>query len=437
MRKTILVALRDYNAAVRTKGFVIGLLVMPVMVVGSIVVVKLTEDRADTTDRRIAVVDRSGVVAPALVEAAEHRNESEIYDQESGKQVRPAYLLEIVEPDEADIDGQRLHLSDRVRAGELSAFLEIGKDAVHPGDDADAALLTYHSENPLFDNERHWLASPINRRLRNVRVAEADLDEETVDGLIRWLPVQGLGLITVDEDTGEVKDADASKLETIGMPYAMMMLMFVLIMATVNPLVHSVLEEKMQRIAEVLLGSVHPSQLMFGKLLGALGVSATIISFYLIGGLIAARYLDLSHAVPYHVLPWFAVYGISALFMFGALFLAAGSACSDLKESQSVVMPLMMFIILPVFVWFPVMKDPAGAFATWLSFLPTFTPMLMLVRMASPVSIPSWQPWLGLLGVMLATTLSVWAAGRIFRVGILMQGKPPRLTELLRWALRG
>ncbi len=282
MRKTILVALRDYNAAVRTKGFIIGLLVMPVMLGGSILVIKLTEDRVDTTDRRIAIVDRSGAVAPALVEAAERRNESDIYDEETGKKVRPACILEIVEPNEDDIEAQRLELSDKVRAGELFAFLEIGKEVVHPGDDADAARITYHSENPVFDDERHWLVHPINDRLRSVRVAEADLDDETVVRLVRWMPVEGLGLITLDEDTGEVKDADASEFEAIGIPYVMMMLMLMLIMATVNPLIHSVLEEKMQRIAEVLLGSVRPSQLMFGKLLGALGVSGTMISFYII-----------------------------------------------------------------------------------------------------------------------------------------------------------
>ncbi len=137
------------------------------------------------------------------------------------------------------------------------------------------------------------------------------------------------------------------------------------------------------------------------------------------------------------MLPWFAAYGLAALFMFGAMFLAVGSACNDLKDSQSMVMPLMMFIILPVFVWLPVIKEPTGSFATWISFFPTCAPMLMLVRLASPVTIPAWQPWVGLAGVVMATAVSVWAAGRIFRVGILMQGKPPRLTELLRWALRG
>jgi len=438
MRKALLIAARDYNAAVRTKGFIIGLVVLPFLLGGSIIIVKLMEDRGDTRDRRIAVMDRTGEIAPALVEAAERRNEFDIYDRETGRKVRPAYIFEIVEPAEANIEGQRLELSNRVRAGEIFAFVEIGRDVLYPGEDAEAARIAYHSEDPVFDNVRNWMISPINDRVRSLRVAQADLDEEIVNRLTRWMPIDGLGLITVDEDTGEVKDAERkNEWETIGAPYALVMLMFMLIMVTVNPLLHSTLEEKMHRIAEVLLGSARPSQLMAGKLLAAIGVSITMVSVYIVAGTIAAHYMNISEFIPYHLLPWFVIYGISALFMFGALFLAVGSACNDLKEAQSMMMPLWVFLMLPMLVWFPVMREPTRSFATWLSLFPPFTPILMLVRMASPVSIPMWQPWVGLLGVTLFTIAAVWAAGRIYRVGILMYGKPPKLTDILRWALRG
>ncbi len=435
MRKTLLIAARDYNASVRTKGFIIGLVLLPFLLGGSIFVVKLMEGRVDTRDRRIAIIDRTGVVAPALVEAAERRNESEIYDQETGKQVRPAYIFQIVEPAEADVERQRLELSDRVRAGELFAFVEIGPDLLYPGEDA---RINYHSENPLFDNLRHWIVGPINDRLRSVRIAESNLDEDTVHRLTRWIPVDALGLITLDEDTGEVKDAERkNEWQTIGAPYGLVMLMFMLLMVTVNPLVHSTIEEKMHRISEVLLGSARPSQLMAGKLLAAIGASMTMATIYIAAGSIAARYLNISESIPYHLLPWFIVYGLSALFMFGALFLAVGSACNDLKESQSMMMPLWVFLVLPMFVWFPVMREPTASFSTWISLVPPCTPILMLVRMASPVTIPAWQPWVGLAGILLFTVAAVWAAGRIYRVGILMYGKPPKLTEILRWALRG
>ncbi|MCJ7821604.1 MAG: hypothetical protein MUQ26_00725, partial [Armatimonadetes bacterium] len=98
MRKTLLIAARDYNAAVRTKGFVLGLVMLPFLLGGSIIIIKLTEARVDTRDRRIAVIDRTGEIAPALVEAAEQRNESDLYDQKTGRKVGPAYIFEIVQP---------------------------------------------------------------------------------------------------------------------------------------------------------------------------------------------------------------------------------------------------------------------------------------------------------------------------------------------------
>ncbi len=90
-----------------------------------------------------------------------------------------------------------------------------------------------------------------------------------------------------------------------------------------------------------------------------------------------------------------------------------------------------------MFVYFPVVKEPMGNFATWMSLIPPFTPVLMVLRMATPEQIPLWQPWLGLAGVLLSTVFFVWVGGRIFRIAILLQGTPPKLANIVRWTLRG
>jgi len=437
MRKILLVAVRDYTAAVRTKAFLIGLVFVPIMFGGVFIAMKLTEGRVDTTDRRIAVIDRTGEVAPALVEAARARNESEIRDPETGKKVKPAYLIEIVAPED-DREAQCLELSDRVRAGELSAFLEVAPDAIDPADGGDGPYLSYYSENPVFDDARQWFTSPANDRLRSLRIEAAQLDKAVVERLTRWISVQGFDLLTVDEGTGGVKGgAGGNPATSLFIPYGIMMLMFVLVMSAVGTLINAIIEEKSQRIAEVLLGSIPPTQLMAGKLLGAIGVAITMVAVYLLVGLLAARQFSVTDYVPYDALPWFAAYGLAALFMFGGIALALGSACTDPKESQSLMMPIWLLIVLPMFVWLPVLKEPTGGFATWLSLIPVYTPMIMLIRIASPVTIPAWQPWVGLVGVILLTLFSVWVAGRIFRVGILMYGRPPKLGDICRWALRG
>jgi ABC-2 type transport system permease protein len=97
----------------------------------------------------------------------------------------------------------------------------------------------------------------------------------------------------------------------------------------------------------------------------------------------------------------------------------------------------MLPVMIPMFILVPVIKEPLSGFATCLSLFPPFTPLLMLLRQSTPVGIPAWQPWVGLVGVAVFTILCVWAGGRIFRVGLLMQGQPPRIGDLLRWAVRG
>ena len=130
---------------------------------------------------------------------------------------------------------------------------------------------------------------------------------------------------------------------------------------------------------------------------------------------------------------WFLVFMVCAALMFGAIFLAIGSACSDLKDSQSMVQPAMTLIILAYLASFVVMRAPESALSVGLSLFPTITPFAMILRMAMPPGPPLWQVLLSVALLVVTTGAIVWAAGRIFRVGLLMQGKPPNIPELLRW----
>lgn len=436
MRKTLYIAAREYNETVRTKAFIIGILLAPVLMGGSILAMVLLKGHVDTTDKKVAVVDRSGVVAPALVKAATEHNKTQIFEEKTGKKIKPAYIINVVEP-AYEPGAQRLELSKQVENRALTAFVEIGKDVLKPGENPETARITYHSKNAVLDDMRRWIGRPINDRLRSLRLAEAGLDDEKIKGFFRWTPVEALGLVTVD-NTGKVQDAKAStELEAFGVPFIMVMLMFLLIMMGAMPLVNSVLEEKTQRISEILLGSAPPFELMMGKLLGNLGVSFTAAFVYIAGGTIAANYMGVMEYVPFHLLPWFFVYLVTAIFMAGGMCIAVGAACNDAKEVQSLMMPVMLPIFLPMFVLVPVIKEPMSSFAVGISLFPPCTPMLMLLRQASPAGIPVWQPIVGLIGVILVTILYVWAAGRIFRIGLLSQGKPPKIRELLRWVAKG
>jgi len=249
--------------------------------------------------------------------------------------------------------------------------------------------------------------------------------------------IANLGLVSLDEAGNVTEAKETNKIANMFVPMGLMMLMFMVVMVGAPPLMQSVLEEKMQRIAEVLLASIAPFPLMMGKLLGMVGVSLTIATVYLVGAYIGIHRAGYGHFFPVHVVWWFILYVSLAVLMFGSLFIAVGAAVSDLKESQSMIMPVMLVVVSPMFVWMNVVKEPSSTFSTVVSLIPPMTPTLMVLRQTVPPGVPLWQPVLGAVLVLLTTIVSVFVSGRIFRVGILMQGKGAKVSEMLRWVLRG
>ncbi len=437
MHKILTFARREYLAAVRTKGFIIGLLIAPIMMGGSLIVFAIMKDRVDTTDKTVAIVDRTGLVAASLVEAAERRNEQDVFDAETGNKVRPAYSFVVVEPS-SDTLGQRLELSERVRDGEYHAFLDIGADVVHPIGKDETCRVLYFGKNAALDDFRRWISGPLNDQLRLLRLKDARIGPEQVPDLFWWMGVEGMGLLEADAETGGVTALQrSSEIEALLIPIVLMMLMFLMMMMSIPGMLQSVMEEKTQRIAEVLLSSMRPVEFMSGKVAGGIAVSLTTSLVYIIGGTLTVEYLGYARMIPYDVLPWFFVYMLLAVVMFGAMSTALGATCSEPKDAQSLTFPSILPAIIPMFVYFPVVREPAGAFATWMSLFPPFTPTLMVLRMSTPEPVPIWQPIVGLVGMFLFTLLFVWAGGRIFRVAILIQGTPPKFSRIVGWIVRG
>ncbi len=439
MRKTVVVAIREYRAAVQTKAFVVTLVAMPVLMGASIFAQVLLQDKVDVTDRTVAIVDSTGVIYPAIAQAARARNETQIFAThgETRTQQRPRFLVEEVRSSPEQLDQDRFQLSERVRSEKLFAFVIISGDVIDSSNSTADARIEYYSNNPTYSDLSSWLRETINAEIQRQRFATLGLEPIVVQQATRRVPLESFGLVTLDQ-SGQINKAErTNQAASIGVPIAMTMLMLMVVMVGASPLVQSVLEEKMQRIAEVLLGSIPPFQLMMGKLLGTVGVSLTISAVYLVGAYAGLAYLGYADVFPTHLLCWFVLYQALAVLMFGSMFIAVGAACSDLKESQSMLMPVMVFIMLPFFLWTSVLSSPNSTFSLAISLFPPATPMLMLLRQAIPPGVPLWQPLVGVVGVLLTTLLFVFAAGRIFRVGILMQGKGAKLAEMVRWALRG
>ena len=440
MRKMLVVAAREYLAAVRSKAFIVTLVAMPVLWGGSVAVQVLLHEKVDTADKRIAVLDRTGKLYDAITEAGEQRNTHEIFKGEgdSRRQVKPRFLLERIDPAAAgEPPESTLKLSDRVRHQEIFAFVEIGPDVLAADASPGRPGIAYHSDSPTYDDFRHWFVPVLSNQISEFRATEAGLELATVRRVIQPVPIENLGLASRDA-AGNIAEAEKiNELASLFVPMGMMMLMFVAVFVGASPLLQNVLEEKMVRIAEVLLGSIQPFPLMMGKLIGTVGVSLTIVSVYMIGGYYALDRAGYAKFFPVHLIVWFILFQSLAVLMYGSIFSAIGAAVSDLKEAQSTMLPVMIIAMSPMFVWINVVKEPSSTFSLALSLFPPATPMLMLMRQAVPPGIPIWQPLVGVVLVLLTTIACVYASGRIFRVGILMQGKGANFGQMLRWVFRG
>jgi ABC-2 type transport system permease protein len=448
MRKVLIIAVREYLAAVRTKAFIISLVIMPVLMLGSVAIQRLLRDFHDTREQHYVVLDRSGGDLYKVVKEDVDKYNGALPHDSPRFAVKKA---DIGDGSDAHIDTLREQLSDEVKRGELDGFLEIGPDVLEPprpGDakppvdegerkEREARGVRYQSNRPTHEDFARRAVQVISDEVKRRRWPSTKLPMSEAEVLLRPVELYSKGLSQRTRE-GKVEDAsDKDRLVPLIVPGALMMLMFMVMMMGATPLMQGVLEEKMQRIAEVLLGSVPPFSLMLGKLLGMTAVSLTITAVYLGCGLWAAVEFDVTRYIGTGLLIWFFLFQALASLMYGSLFIAIGAACTDTKETQNLLWPVMLLACLPMFVLGNVLQEPNSAVCTGMSFFPFATPMLMTARLGVPPGVPWWQPVLGI-AVVLATTLAcVWAAGRIFRVGLLMQGKGASFREITRWVFRG
>ncbi len=283
-----------------------------------------------------------------------------------------------------------------------------------------------------------WIGGAVNDAIRTERLTEAGIDRSRVPAMLAVAQVDNLDLLTRDAKTGAIhQPVKRDQFAVFVVPFGAMMLLMMIVMMGCAPMMAAVTEDKSQRIAEMLLGIATPHELMMGKVLAGVARSLTSSVLYVTVGTVALIAAEASGATPLSLLPWFYVYLVAEVTMLCALSVGLGAACNSPQEAQNLMLLVLAPIMVPVFLMLPVLDRPNGPLAIALSLFPPFTPMLMVLRQAMPGGVPFWQLWIGLLGVLACSLLGVWAAGRIFRVAILMQGQPPRLADIARWAVKG
>ena len=432
MHKALIVAQSEFVTLVKSKAFLVGLILMPVVMGTSIMLVRATKDATDMKDRTFAIVDYTGVVAEPLKGVANLYNSGTPSPMDAVLPRKgPRFIPIEIKSSGQNAEELRLDLSNRVRKQEFFAFVEIPAEILDP---AASASIRYYSDHPSYNALPQWLRATVNAVVLNERFRRASVDRALVVRLTKQAPIDELGLFERGTD-GEIKAAqEVNAARAYGIPLAGLVLMYITVMTSAPQLLNSVIEEKMSRISEVLIGSVTPFELMMGKLLGGAATSILLSGIYIAGGLIVVQYWGgYASAVTPAIFAWFLLYLTLALFIFGSLFVAIGAACNDLKDSQNMMTPVMLLVMIPVFTAGTVLRAPDGTLATVLSLVPTAAPFLMLLRISLQPGPPMWQIVLSVV-IMTCTALAVvWAAGKIFRTGLLMQGKSATLAEMARW----
>ncbi|MFC1706282.1 ABC transporter permease [Planctomycetota bacterium] len=281
----------------------------------------------------------------------------------------------------------------------------------------------------------------LNQEVRRREYVARGMDAETVQSVQRThLPFASLDP-KKEEGQEEVSIADVIRQWA---PVGFVYLLWIAIFTISQMLLNNTIEEKSNRIIEVLLSSVTARELMLGKLFGIAAVGLTMLVAW-IGSLVgilavkagpeaevASKLFEVLRTSG--LIPAFAVYFLLGYLMYAGIFLAMGAVCNTLKEAQNLMAPVMMVMIVPLLTMMFIPKDPNGTLATIMSWIPIYTPFVMMNRAAAD---PPLVDIIGTLVLLVATTvLILWLTGKIFRVGILRTGQPPRFLELLRW-LRG
>lgn len=421
----MVIARREYRAATRTKAFLVSVALVPLILLLSLSLQRWVESADAKTTKKIVVVDRTGELRPAL-EASLARTTP----------APPNYALTFVPP-APDAVEQRIELSAQRQRNEVAGVLEIGADVFRAGPPSESRELRLQAEPMLEGEVGRWATKVVGDAVRERRLREQGISVEALHAADAPVALSYRGLTVRDAVTGEVREAPVgNRVAVVLLPALVSVAMFMLVFLTALPAMQSVVEEKQQRIAEVLLASVRPFELMLGKLLGIVAVTLTLGAIYTTAGIAIAKRYGLSDLMPTGLFVWFTVLVVLAALMYGSIFLAVGAAAGDMKETQTLQLPVVMIASAPVMLASAIVRNPGGSLAVVGSFVPFSAPMMMASRLASPVAVPWWHPPLASVGVLALALACVWAAGRIFKTGLLMQGKSVRWADLARWVFR-
>lgn len=432
-----LIAGREYNERVRKKSFIITTILTPLLFVGVIALMVWIMSRDSDKVREVIVVDRSGIVAPGL-----HDDGTLKFNFEADNTLSVEAVREQAPEDTFGV-------------------LVIGADIMT--DPRDVSLYTWE---PSTIEVEAAIAGQIQQVIETEKLHSYNIDN--LDEILAQIETP-ITLQTKEfTATGEMRDSSSALSMVLAYIFGFLIYMFVIIYGSM--VMQGVIEEKSNKVLEVMVSSVRPFDLMMGKILGIAGVALTQLAIWVVfigiaGSAIAHMFAGAAmdsaagivaasgEAVPVEAMNFeqsaflgkltdlrylltmvigFIIYFIGGYLLYASMFAAVGSAVENEKDTQNLQLPITVPLILALMVMFSAMRDPQGSIAFWFSMIPFTSPIVMLGRL--PYGVPMWE--LATSVVLLYATFVgiVWLAGKIYRVGIFMYGKKPTLRELLKWS---
>jgi len=415
MNKTFVVARWEYLERVKSKMFIASLFIFPIVMVAFLVLPTLLATRADDTQKIIGLVDPQDIITPVLVQRIQERF--------SLKDDRPMYIIRKIEEPTADTETLRMIANSLVFAEDIEGYIYI------PPDIFETNQPEYYSTNVGNTQDQARFTSIIRDILTEFRLEERGVDPNIVNEVVKPVNLRTVRI----SPTGDERESDF--LTIFLSTYIFLMVMMMLIATSGQILIRSVVEEKTNRIIEVLASSCSPTNLMAGKILGLSALGLTQIGLYALMGLAAVSYFGFEGILFENVwllLPYF----ILGYLFYAAIFVVIGSPLSSEQEAQQIAGWVVLILLLPMIFAVVAIENPGMPIVRILSFIPFFTPSFMALRI--PIAMPSTFDIVATMGILiLSTIIMMWIAGKIFRVAILSYGKRPSFGEIWQWIKAG
>lgn len=445
MRKFLAVVKREYLQRVRTKMFIIMTILGPVIMVGLTVVPALLFSMKAGNATRIAIVDQTGKLYERAQDAivsgdekkkangdkkiAENFNAStQERVKTAGSAMKSSYDVRQAKLDNRSLDEVKKELSEQVLKDQLDGYI------ILPPDVLDSGKVESHWRNTSDVVTRGQIEDRLSRAVVSQRMAEANIDATRVDEMSRPIEMSAEKVT----ESGSEKDSGAGFFLVL----AIGILILIMITTYGQIILAAVVEEKETRIAEMLFSSMRAFPLMLGKLIGISLLALTqyviwAITFALFAlygvGAFSARGADITlPSLPVSFYIYFFLFFILGYFIYATLYALIGSMVTTTQEGGQVALPVIFMIMAGYYLMFPVVRAPNSGFAFWVSMIPFFSPITMLVRIVSQTP-PLWQIALSLLIGYGTVVLLIWLAARIYRIGMLMYGKRATIPEVIRW----